>query len=431
VQEIKKENEKKENEKRQKVCLINLGCKVNQYEIDGIIGTLQGEYDICTKLEKADIYIVNTCAVTQEAERKSRQFLAKILKQNSDAKIYVCGCASEHNGEQFLKVPQVQCVIGTFGKGNIKECFSKSGKQTQEFSNEYEDNLLATNVRTRGYVKIQDGCNNFCSYCIIPYLRGRSRSRAIESIVKEANILAKDCKEIVITGINISDYKIDGKLALIKVLLALKNLPARVRLGSLEMNVITKDFLQKASEIKNFCPQFHLSLQSGSDKVLKEMNRHYTTREFFEKVELIRQFFPLASITTDVIVGYPTETEDDFKRTLLFVRKVSFSSVHFFVYSSREGTHASTLLQLNGTIQKKREDKLKIVVQDCKKRYLLKCLNKTFEVLVEQKSGEYFEGFSREYVRCFLTSKKDITGTLVKAKAIKIFKDGIFVQEIV
>ncbi|NCB48523.1 MAG: tRNA (N(6)-L-threonylcarbamoyladenosine(37)-C(2))-methylthiotransferase MtaB [Clostridia bacterium] len=418
-------------QKKQKVCLINLGCKVNQYEIDGILNTLQGEYEIITKLGKAEIFIVNTCAVTQEAERKSRQIISKILKQNIDAKIYMCGCATEHNSEQFLKTPQVQCVIGTFGKGKIKENFGKTGNLTQEISKEYEDNLLATNVRTRGYVKIQDGCNNFCSYCIIPYLRGRSRSRALESIVKEAKILSKNCKEIVITGINISDYKIDGKLALIEVLFALKNLPTRVRLGSLEANVITEEFLEKAKSIENFCPHFHLSLQSGSDKVLKEMNRHYTTKDYYEKVSLIRQFFPFSGITTDVIVGYPTETDDDFENTLTFVEKVSFSAVHFFIYSSREGTRASKLPQLNGSVKKQREEKLKIVAQNCKKKYLEKLLSKNIEVLVEQKVGKYFIGFSREYVKCFLTSKRDLTGKIVKAKVGKIFEDGIFVEEIV
>ncbi len=417
--------------KKQKVCLINLGCKVNQYEIDGIIGSLQGDYEICTKLEKADIYIVNTCAVTQEAERKSRQIIAKILKQNSDAKIYVCGCASEHNGEQFLKNEQVQCVIGTYNKGKIKDYFGEKGNLTQEISKEYEDNFLATNVRTRGYVKIQDGCNNFCSYCIIPYLRGRSRSRALHSIVTEATLLAKDCKEIVITGINISDYKIDGKLALSEVLLALKNLPSRVRLGSLEVNVISKDFLEKAKSIENFCPQFHLSLQSGSDKVLKEMNRHYTTKDYFEKVELIRKYFPLAGITTDIIVGYPTETDEDFDETMSFVKKVSFSSVHYFSYSSREGTRAGKLPQLNGTIKKEREEKLKIVAEKCKRNYLEKMLSKNVEVLVEQKVGDYYEGLSREYVRCYLTSKEDLSGKIVKGRAEKLFKDGIFVEEIV
>lgn len=426
VQQINKQFEKK-----QKVCLINLGCKVNQYEIDGILGTLRGEYEICTKLEKADKYIVNTCAVTQEAERKSRQIISKILKQNLDAKIYVCGCASEHNAEQFLKNSQVQCVIGTSLKGKIKECFGKTGNLTQEISKEYEDNLLATNVRTRGYVKIQDGCNNFCSYCIIPYLRGRSRSRPLHSIVTEATILAKDCKEIVITGINISDYKIDGKFALSDVLLALKNLPVRVRLGSLEVNVISKEFLQNAKSIENFCPQFHLSLQSGSDKVLKDMNRHYTTKEYFEKVELIREYFPLASITTDIIVGYPTETDADFEDTLAFVEKVSFSAVHYFSYSSREGTRAGKLPQLDGNIKKEREEKLKLIVQNCKKKYLESLLFKDLEVLVEQKVGDYYEGLSREYVRCFVPSKKDLTGKIVKVKAQKIFKDGIFVEEIV
>lgn len=440
-----------ENNIKQKVCLLNLGCKVNQYEIDSIIGAIEGEYEVYSKLCPADIYIINTCAVTQVAERKSRQIISKIKKQNPNAKIYVCGCASEHNAEQFLKNPQVEVVLGTFNKGNITKFFGKHGNFVAPISQEYEDNFLATNVRTRGYVKIQDGCNNFCSYCIIPHLRGRSRSRAIESIVHEATILSQNCREIVVTGINISDFKIDGKLSLIEVPLALSHLPVRVRLGSIEMNVITREFLNKARAIKNLCPHFHLSLQSGSDKVLSDMNRHYTTAEFYEQVALIREYYDNPAITTDIIVGFPTETEEDFQKTLEFVRRVGFSAVHYFLYSPREGTPASRLPQLDSAVKKQREERLKEVVAKVKAQYLKSLVGKTLEMLVEENTNEYYEGFSGEYVKCYLPNftkktpqnfcvktagkienikllEKEITGKIILVVAEKSYKDGLLVK---
>ena len=277
----------------QKVCLLNLGCKVNQYEIDGILNSLKGKYQTTTELEPADLYIVNTCAVTQEAEKKSRQIIAKIEKLNPDAKIYICGCAAQNDPEQFLTKKQVQYVIGTYGKGKLKDNFDKAGNGVVSIPKTYEDDLTATNVRTRGYIKVQDGCNNYCAYCLIPFLRGRSRSRSLESVLMEANELAKTCKEIVITGINISDYRINGNLGLNQLMKALGEVPARIRLGSLEVNIINEQLLQTLKEMPNFCPSFHLSLQSGSDKVLWEMNRHYTTKEYLNKVNLVRKYFDI------------------------------------------------------------------------------------------------------------------------------------------
>lgn len=422
--------QKNENEKRKKVCLVNLGCKVNQYEIDGIVGTLEGDFDIATTLQKADIYVLNTCAVTQEAERKSRQFVAKIVKLNKNAKIYVCGCASEHNAQQFLAYPQVECVLGTANKGKMRQFFGKTGNCTSLIPKQYEDDLTATNVRTRGYVKIQDGCNNFCSYCLIPYVRGRSRSRSLDSIVAEAKLLSNSCHEIVITGINVSDYKIDGRLALADVILALKDLPCRVRLSSLEVNVITREFLDKIRTATNFCPHFHLSLQSGSDKVLKDMNRHYTTSEYFEKVLLIREVFPHASITTDIIVGYPTETEKDFQDTVDFVQKVGFFSVHFFAYSSREGTRASRLPIINGTVIKQREKILKKVANACKQKFLQKFIGQPLEVLFECQADGFYSGFSREYIRAYISSNEDISSKMMTVRAVKIFGDGVECEKI-
>lgn len=386
----------------QKVCLLNLGCRVNQYEIDSILNSLSGKYDTTTKLEFADIYIVNTCAVTQEAEKKSRQILAKIEKLNKNAKVYVCGCASQNNPQQFLEKRQVECVFGTYGKGKIKDNFDKKGNQVCAIPLEYEDDLMATNVRTRGYIKIQDGCNNYCSYCIIPFLRGRSRSRKLESIVEEAKKLSTTCSEIVLTGINISDYRIDGQLALGKVMEALKDIPSRIRISSLEVNVVDEEFLKILKSMPNFCPSFHLCLQSGSDKVLYDMNRHYTTKEYMAKVNLIRNYFPNAFISTDLIVGYPTETQKEFENTLNFLKQVGFSSVHYFAYSSRKGTKAGSLPQINGNIIKERETELKEVVEQMKNEYLQNFLGRTLQVLPEEHKNGFIEGFSENYIRCAL-----------------------------
>lgn len=413
----------------QKVCLLNLGCRVNQYEMDSILNSLKGEYETTTKLEDADIYIVNTCAVTQEAEKKSRQILAKIEKINANAKVYVCGCASQNNPQQFLEKKQVECVYGTYGKAKIASNFDVKGNQVCAIPLEYEDSFLATNVRTRGYIKIQDGCNNYCSYCIIPFLRGRSRSRKLESIVAEAKELSKNCREIVITGINTSDYRIDGKLALGQVMEALKDIPARIRIGSLEVNVVDDEFLKILKSMPNFCPSFHLCLQSGSDKVLADMNRHYTTKEYLNKVNLIRKYFDNPFISTDLIVGFPTETEKEFEYSLNFLKMVNFSSVHYFAFSSRKGTKAGNMPQLHGSIIAEREEKLKELVVDMKNDYLSKFIGKPLNVLVEEKRGDFVEGFSENYIKCLLDFNAT-QGEIVRVMPISISNGALVCKEL-
>ncbi len=401
-----------------------MGCKVNQYEIDAIINSLSNDYEVSNKLEFADIYIVNTCAVTTEAEKKSRQMMARIKKINPQAKIYVMGCASEHDAEQFLKIDNVQVVIGTVGKGQIGSMLQKTGNLSQPLNNIYEDDLFAKNIRTRAYIKIQDGCNNFCTYCIIPYLRGRSRSRALDSIVKEATLLSSTCKEIVITGIDMSDYRIDGQKALPALFEALADLDCRIRIGSLEANVVTPQLMQSLSKLKNFCPHFHLSLQSGSDKVLKTMNRHYTTQEYMQKVDLIRQYYPNAAITTDIIVGFPTETEEDFEAQMQFVEKVAFSDVHYFAYSRRPGTVAARLKQLDGTLIKTRENRLKGLVEALKLAYIKSNQNTVMQVLVEENTNNGYTGFTPNYIRVYIESDVDITNKLVAVKITEPYLDG-------
>lgn len=409
-----------------KVCLLNLGCKVNQYEIDAILHSLKGEYEVTEEFEKADIYIVNTCAVTSEAEKKSRQYVAKILNINKDAKIIICGCAAENNAEQFVSKPQVSLVVGTAQKGLLAEKIKNEiiGNNVVPIPLEYEDDMFSESVRTRAYLKIQDGCNNFCSYCLIPYVRGRSRSRALESIVSEGKELSKVAKEIVITGINISDYKINGQLALSSVMQTLSDLPSRIRIGSLEVNVITDEFLSVLKNMKNFCPQFHLSLQSGSNKVLKDMNRHYTREEYLEKVSLIRKYFDNPAITTDIIVGYPTETEQDFNDTLDLVEKVQFSQVHYFAYSRRTGTVAAKLPQINGEIIKEREHQLSSLARKLKEKYLKSFIGKKLSVLIEEKVDNMFTGFSENYIRCYIKDSVPL-GEIMSIVVDEIYKDGV------
>lgn len=412
---------------RKKVCLLNLGCKVNQYEIDSILNTLKDNYDTTTTLEVADIYIVNTCAVTLEAEKKSRQMVSKIVKLNENAQIYLLGCAVQRDSKQFLGKKQVVYLTGNSKKSDICKNLDKRGDFSGKPDAEYDDNFLSTNVRTRGYVKIQDGCNNYCSYCIIPYLRGFSRSRTLPSIISEATQLSNTVGEIVLTGINMSDYKIGGELALGNVIDALKDLPARIRISSLEVNVITEKFLETLKNAPNFCPHFHLSLQSGCDNVLRKMNRHYTTEQYLNATKLIRKYFPFAGITTDIIVGFPTESDEDFLTTLNFAKTVEFSDIHFFAYSKRPGTVASRYPQIDGNVMHAREEQMKAVKQELKTKFLEKMLGQTLEVLIEEKDGDYFRGWSREYVRCYVEGEFE-EGKRYLVTPVKLHQDGVICQ---
>ena len=374
-----------------KIAVLTLGCKVNKYESDALIFELKNRgFDATDKLEEADAYIINTCAVTNEAEKKSRQMIERARKFNPNAHIYVMGCASQNRPAQFDK-KGVQFLIGTANKKKILDELEKVGQNIYALPEKYEDDLFSAQTLTRAFIKIQDGCNHFCTYCIIPYLRGRSRSRSVQSIESEVEKLPSSVKEIVLVGIDVSDFLIGGKKGLGTLLERLDRFGKRLRLSSMEDNLIDEDFLDKLSKLKNFCPHFHLSLQSGSDSVLKKMNRHYTTEEFENSVNLIRKHFPLAGITTDIIVGFPTETEEEFLQTMKFVEKVKFSQLHIFPYSKREGTVAAKLYKdLPGQVKADRMKRLSELGKRLKNEFILK--NKTAKVLIEQKNGEYFEG---------------------------------------
>ncbi|HKL73506.1 MAG TPA: tRNA (N(6)-L-threonylcarbamoyladenosine(37)-C(2))-methylthiotransferase MtaB, partial [Clostridia bacterium] len=386
-----------------KAVVFNLGCKVNQYECDIISEALiKKGYSVANSLEYADLYIINTCAVTNEAERKSRQAVSRCQKYNPDAKIIVCGCASEKTPVEFLK-SNVTFITGVANKKDLLSHLDDkiASINISKIPDVFEDANLELANRTRAYIKIQDGCNNFCSYCIIPYLRGRSRSRNIKDIVLEAKNLALSTKEIVITGINLQQYGEDIGVELSDLIIALKDIDVRIRLGSFYVEAVNEKLLSALFSLKHFCPHFHLSLQSGSDSVLKSMNRKYTTSQYLDRIRLIRSFDANASITTDIIVGYPTETEENFEETLKFVNQVGFSDIHIFPFSARKGTVAEKLPILPKNVISLRKEKLNIAKNRLKKEYLTSNLNVSQNVIFEEQDEDYFVGYSERYIRVY------------------------------
>lgn len=410
----------------QKVCIITLGCKVNKYESECMASSLiENGYSVTFELEPADIYIINSCAVTQMSEKKSRQYLAKIKKINADAKIIVCGCASENNAGQFKKEDLDVVVFGTQQKSNIVNYITNKSFSEHDFTCEYENMNYPYITSTRAYLKIQDGCNNFCSYCLIPYVRGRSRSRDLNAIIDEAQKLSNEFKEIVLIGIDISDYKINGKLALGEVLKNLNNLPARIRISSFEVRIIDDEFLTILKNMNNFAPSFHLSLQSGDNGVLKAMNRKYTREQYIEKCELIRKYFPDANITTDIIVGFPGETEDQFNNTVELAKTVHFGKIHVFPYSSRSGTVASRMIDLPSEIKKDRVKKLSAIGDLLSKEFNSRFIGSIQDVLLEDVENEYFVGFTNNYIKVYIQNNTKLrSGDMVKIKLLSIYKEG-------
>lgn len=405
-----------------KISILTLGCKVNKYESDALIFELKERgFETTDKLEFADAYIINTCAVTNEAEKKSRQMLERARKFNADARVYVMGCASQNRPVQF-EDKNVNYIVGTASKKKLLDELEHLGKTLYDLPTDYEDDLFSAQSLSRAYIKIQDGCNHFCTYCIIPYLRGRSRSRSVESIESEVSKLPDSVKEVVLVGIDVSDFRIDGRRGLGELLEKLDRFGKRLRLSSMEDNLIDEEFMKKLAGLKNFCPHFHLSLQSGCDRVLKKMNRNYTTAEFENSVNLIRKYFPLAGITTDVIVGFPTETDEDFEETMNFVEKVKFSQLHIFPYSKRDGTVASKLYKdLSGQVKSQRLKRLEELGKKLKIDFIMK--NETAKVLIEEKNGEWFEGYTENYVKCYVQGDLHV-GDIVEVKFDKPFKQG-------
>lgn len=408
-----------------KICVCTLGCKVNQYE-SGIITRELTERGHEIVDSGAELYIVNTCAVTNEAEKKSRQLVAKLSRENPQAKIVVCGCSSENAAERFYRDGRL--IIGTSGKAALCEHLTKEGILVAPTCDSYEENGSCLTDRVRQYVKIQDGCDNFCSYCIVPYLRGRSRSRKVDDILLEVETAAKTAKEIVITGIDISSFGKGTAFGLAELMPLLKSERFRVRLGSLEVGVISEHLLDALANMPNFCPHFHLSLQSGSAGVLVRMNRRYTPSEYFDKVRLIRSVFKDASITTDIIAGFPTETDQEHAETLAFAEAVGFSDIHVFSYSKRNGTAAAKLPQLAGGVVRAREADLTALKTQLKAAYIEDHIGKTQEVLIEEYQGGYAVGYTRNYLRAYVDSLDTHVNSIVLGTAAEPYLEGVVIR---
>ncbi len=410
-----------------KAVVFTLGCKVNAYESYAIMGELSSlGYDVSEELGYADLFVINTCAVTAEAEKKSRQAIARVRKFNKNAKIIVTGCASQKSNADFLKKDGVVLVTGAQRKDEIVKLISSGeiGAFSEEETSYHDFSALPKTSHSRVYIKVEDGCNNFCSYCIIPYLRGRVRSRSPEDVRKEIELLSPS--EAVLTGINLSAYDYgDGLNQLIAGLLGLN---CRIRLGSLEVNVISKEFLSSLKNLNDFAPHFHLSLQSGSNAVLKSMNRRYTREEFIEKCDLIRGVFPNAAITTDIIVGYSTETEKDFDDTCDLVKRVKFADIHCFPYSKREGTLGAKLKELPASVKSERMERLMALKYSLKREFTEKMLGAEAEIVPEETDGEYSIGYTGNYVRCYVKAKLPAKKTRVKL--IRLYADGAEAEEI-
>lgn len=413
-----------------KISIITLGCKVNQVESEKIANRLeQYGFEVSMGLAKGDIFIINTCAVTNEAERKSRNIITKILKLNNNAEIYVCGCSSQNNPENFKKGDFVKYIIGTENKLELADIIAKDNGLT--LKQDFCDYSSRVTNRTRADLWVQNGCNNFCTYCIIPYLRGREVSFPLEEIKKEIDYLETQTKEIIVTGINLSAYGKDFNFkndGLIEVARLFKTRNVRFRFSSLEVNVITDEFLSELKTFNNFCEHFHLSLQSGSDNTLKAMNRHYTKKQYLEKVNLIRKYFPNAGITTDLIVGFPTETDEDFEESLEFTKQVNFSEMHIFPYSKRQGTVAekfkNVATNIPNRVQRITENALKM-----KESFITNNIGIVHEALIETKKDNYYTAHTKNFILCYISSeKKLLPNEIVKIKIIKPFNEGALAE---
>ena len=419
-----------------KAALHNLGCKVNSYETEAMTQLLKkAGYEIVSFQDQADVYIINTCSVTNMADRKSRQMLHKAKKQNSNAVVVATGCYVQTATEKVAQDLSIDLVVGNNRKKDIVEILNEyyaekeAGEQVKEeyvidinHTDEYEDLEISTvTEHTRAHLKIQDGCNNFCSYCIIPYARGRIRSRTMESIKAELERLsASGFKEIVLTGINLSCYDDNGK-KLIDVIEMADNVNGieRIRLGSLDPEVVTEDSVERLGKVKKICPHFHFSLQSGCDKTLKAMNRHYTSDEYYEKCQLIRKYIDNPAFTTDVIVGFPGETEEDYISSREFVKKVKFAELHVFKYSKRDGTVAAKMPnQIDEKIKTLRSEDLIKTGEELTKEFRQAKIGQDTTVLFEEKilldNKEYWVGHTVDYIKIAVPEKENLEGQIRK-----------------
>ena len=433
------------------VAFCTLGCKVNQYETNAMIEQfIKNDYTIKEFNEKADIYIINTCTVTNMADRKSRQMLRRAKELNPNSIIVACGCYAQVAKEELEKIPEIDLIYGTNEKNKIADLVDSLG--TSHFASsiplasktENDNNIKETKVtdvmyqkefldfgvtdyteKTRAVIKVQDGCDRFCSYCIIPYARGHIRSRKIQNVVEEIKTIAqKGIKEVIITGIHVASYGRDIKenIGLIDLLEEINKIDGikRIRLGSLEPTLITEEFLERLTKLEKICDHFHLSLQSGCDETLKRMNRRYTTEEFKKCTELLRKAYPNVALTTDIIVGFPGETDEEFNKTYEFLKEINFYQMHIFKYSPRKGTKAAVMPnQIDGNIKEQRSTKLIELSHNNEIKYNEEEIGKELEVLWEEKEDEYIKGHTTNY-KVVKIPYKPIENTISKAKIEKV-----------
>ena len=432
-----------------KAALHNLGCKVNAYETEAMQHLLEeAGYEIVPFTQKADVYVINTCSVTNMADRKSRQMLHKAKKNNPDSIVVAAGCYVQTSEKEVLNDLSVDIVIGNDRKHDLvrllEEYSLDSVNDTVDDINDgkhdFEELFIAqTKEHTRAFIKVQDGCNQFCSYCIIPYARGRVRSRRFENVIAEVERLAANgFKEVVLTGIHLSSYGVDfeeatGLLELIQAVNAVKGIE-RIRLGSLEPKIVTEHFASELSKLDKICPHFHLSLQSGCDATLKRMNRKYTTKEYERGCELLRKYFVHPAITTDVIVGFPGETEEEFEQTKAYLEHIHFYEMHIFKYSKRKGTRAAVMPdQIDEQIKAARSEKLIALGHDMSKEFRKFYIGKNEEVLFEEKAvigdKEYFVGYTKEYVKVAKETAENLENQIVSGRISGMLTDEILLFE--
>lgn len=432
-----------------KAALHNLGCKVNAYETEAMQHLLEeAGYEIVPFTQKADVYVINTCSVTNMADRKSRQMLHKAKKNNPDSIVVAAGCYVQTSEKEVLNDLSVDIVIGNDRKHDLvrllEEYSLDSVNDTVDDINDgkhdFEELFIdQTKEHTRAFIKAQDGCNQFCSYCIIPYARGRVRSRRFENVIAEVERLAANgFKEVVLTGIHLSSYGVDfeeatGLLELIQAVNAVKGIE-RIRLGSLEPKIVTEHFASELSKLDKICPHFHLSLQSGCDATLKRMNRKYTIKEYERGCELLRKYFVHPAITTDVIVGFPGETEEEFEQTKAYLEHIHFYEMHIFKYSKRKGTRAAVMPdQIDEQVKAARSEKLIALGHDMSKEFRKFYIGKNEEVLFEEKAvigdKEYFVGYTKEYVKVAKKTDENLENQIVSGRISGMLTDEILLFE--
>lgn len=432
-----------------KAALHNLGCKVNAYETEAMQHLLEeAGYEIVPFTQKADVYVINTCSVTNMADRKSRQMLHKAKKNNPDSIVVATGCYVQTSEKEVLNDLSVDIVIGNDRKHDLVRLLEEYSldrvndtvDDINDGKHDFEELFIdQTKEHTRAFIKVQDGCNQFCSYCIIPYARGRVRSRRFENVIAEVERLAANgFKEVVLTGIHLSSYGVDfeeatGLLELIQAVNAVKGIE-RIRLGSLEPKIVTEHFASELSKLDKICPHFHLSLQSGCDATLKRMNRKYTTKEYERGCELLRKYFVHPAITTDVIVGFPGETEEEFEQTKAYLEHIHFYEMHIFKYSKRKGTRAAVMPdQIDEQIKAARSEKLIALGHDMSEEFRKFYIGKNEEVLFEEKAvigdKEYFVGYTKEYVKVAKETAENLENQIVSGRISGMLTDEILLFE--